>query len=118
MGLVFAPAAGAMAGDYLSHRGQWVGVRRGLHPPGLIAWMVGLAVRLILDLLAQRGLLPVPSLTASPIAGLLAAALTYWILARAGLERSVVPIETFPAASGAVPAAAGRFGDLTVQASG
>src|SRR5262249_431691 len=56
MGLVFAPASGAMAADYLAQRGRWAGVRRGLNPPGFIAWAVGLVSRLILDLLGQEGL--------------------------------------------------------------
>jgi cytosine permease len=99
MGLIFAPAAGAMAGDYFSQRGNWAGVRRGFHPPGLIAGAIGVAVRPLLDLLAAGGRLPVPSLTSSPIAGFLAAALAYWIMARAGLERPAIPIETFPAES-------------------
>jgi hypothetical protein len=44
MGLVFAPAVGAMAGDYLRQRGGWAGLRRGINPPGLFAWAAGLGV--------------------------------------------------------------------------
>jgi cytosine permease len=118
MGLVFAPAAGAMAGDYVAQRGRWAGVRRGHHPPGLIAWAVGLASRLILDLLGQRGLLPVPSLLASPISGFLAAALAYLIMAGLGLARPAVPIETFPTGSGEVAAEVGQLGDAPAASSG
>ena len=100
MGMFFAPAAGAMAGDYLRQKGEWAGVRRGFHPPGIVAWVAGVAIRPTLDFLADQGRLPVPALTASPIAGFLVAGLTYWILARAGLERPASPIETFPVGAG------------------
>jgi hypothetical protein len=117
MGLVFAPAVGAMAGDYLSQRGRWAGVRPGLHRPGLIAWGAGFAARLILDLLGQHGFLPAPSLLASPIGGFLAAALTYWILVRVGLETPAIAIETFPTGSGEGLAAVGQSGDRPAAAS-
>jgi hypothetical protein len=93
MGLVFAPAVGAMAGDWLANRGRWAGVRLGVHPPGLIAWGLGLAGRLVLDLLAHRGRLPVPALSASPVAGFLIAALAYATMARLGMERPAVAVE-------------------------
>ena len=117
MGLVFAPAVGAIVGDHLSRRGQWPGIRRGLHIPGLIAWAGGLAARLVLDMLAQRGALPAPSLTASPVAGFLVAALAYAVMARLGLESPAVPIEMFPAGSGEVPAAVGGAADGTAGSS-
>jgi purine-cytosine permease-like protein len=100
MGILFAPAAGAMAGDYLRQKGEWTGVRTGIHPPGLIAWASGVAIRPILDVMAEQGRLPLPALTASPIAGFLAAALTYWIMARAGWERPASPVEMLPAGAG------------------
>jgi cytosine permease len=99
MGLVFAPAVGAMAGDWFANRGRWAGVRMGVHPPGIVAWGIGLAGRLVLDDRAQRGVLPIPSLLASPVAGFLMAALAYAILARVGMERPAVPVETFPSGS-------------------
>ena len=104
MGLFFAPAAGAMAGDYLNQRGRWAGVRQGLNPPGAIAWAAGVAIRPLLDVLAEHGHLPLPSLTSSPIAGFLVAALAYWVLVRAGLERPASQMEIFPAESGEVAA--------------
>jgi cytosine permease len=94
MGIVFAPAAGAMAGDYLRQGGEWAGVRKGLHPPGILAWALGVAIRPILDFMAGSGRLPLPALIASPIAGFLVAALTYWVLARSGWERPACPVET------------------------
>jgi hypothetical protein len=97
MGILFAPVVGAMAGESLARRGAWAGVRPGIHPPGAIAWVSGVAARLFVDALADRALMPAPALTASPIAGLLVAASTYWIMARAGFERPAVPVETYPA---------------------
>lgn len=115
MGIVFAPAVGAMLGDYLRQRGRWAGVRPGLNPPGMIAWAIGVAARLILDLLGQRGLLPWPSLIASPVAGFLAAALGYLVLARAGMERPTVLIETFPGGSGEISAIGDGARESTAQ---
>lgn len=111
MGIVFAPAVGAMAGDSLCQRGRWAGVRPGWNPPGVIAWVVGIAGRLILDAMAQRGALPAAAISASPVAGLVIAALAYVIMAGAGLERRAVPIATYPTGSGEMPASAGGDGD-------
>ena len=43
MGVVFAPAVGAMAGDWLRQRGRWAGARPGFHRAGVFAWGAGLA---------------------------------------------------------------------------
>ncbi len=80
MGLVFAPMVGAMVGDFLISRGQWSGVRIGWNPPGLIAWVVGIAVRLVLDRVA-------PPAIASPVTALIIAALVYAVLSLAGRDR-------------------------------
>jgi hypothetical protein len=85
-----------MAGDWFANHGRWSGVRMGVHPPGITSWGIGLAGRLVLDFLAQCGVLPVPSLLASPVAGFLIAALAYAVMARVGMERPAVPVETFP----------------------
>ena len=96
MGILFAPAVGAMAGDWAASRGRWVGVRPGVNPAGVVAWGIGLAGRLVLDAMAERGSLPLPMLTASPVAGFVLSALAYAIMARLGMERPVVPVETSP----------------------
>ncbi len=45
MGLLFAPAVGAMTGDFLNQRGRWTGVRRGLNLAGILAWSAGMALQ-------------------------------------------------------------------------
>ncbi len=99
MGLIFAPAVGAMAGDRLHQRGGWAGVRPGIHPIGVAAWGAGMVVRPLLDLLAARGLLPLAPLLASPVAGFAVAAASYVMLARLGLERPAMAVNTFPGGS-------------------
>jgi cytosine permease len=47
MGAVFGPLAGAIAADYVFHRGAWPGARQGLNRAGLFAWAAGLAVGLV-----------------------------------------------------------------------
>jgi hypothetical protein len=49
MGAVFAPAIGAITGDWLRHRGAWVGIRPGVNRTGIIAWATGLAVAFELE---------------------------------------------------------------------
>ncbi len=46
VGGLFAPVAGAMASDSWLARGRWPGPRRGVNPPGLVAWALGSAVGL------------------------------------------------------------------------
>jgi cytosine permease len=99
MGLIFAPAVGAMAGDWLRQRGGWAGVRPGIHPIGAAAWAAGVVVRPLLDLLAVRGLLPLASVLASPVAGFAVAAGSYVMLASLGLERPATAVDTFPGGS-------------------
>ena len=43
--LVFAPAVGAMAGDFLDQWGRWAGVRHGLNAAGMLAWSAGVALK-------------------------------------------------------------------------
>ena len=54
MGLVFAPVVGALVGDFLYQRGGWAGVRRGVNPPGMIAWLAGLAIQPAGELAAPK----------------------------------------------------------------
>jgi hypothetical protein len=93
MGLVFAPAVGAMAGDWLRQRGGWAGLRDRVNPPGVLAWAAGLALGMAADFAAPvRDWLP-----PAPIAGLLGAAVVYWLLAALGLERPSIPVSAFDA---------------------
>ena len=101
MGLVFAPAVGAMAGDFLSQRGGWAGLRGGLNPPGVIAWAAGLLILPALGLAATFNPMAGVWLPPAPIVGFLTAAIVYGLLAAIGLERPSIPL-------GAVGAGEGR----------
>ena len=49
MGDLFAPAVGAIAGDWLRQRGGWSGLRHGVNRAGVIAWGAGFGVALVLE---------------------------------------------------------------------
>ncbi|MGP0065479.1 MAG: hypothetical protein ACLQGP_17985 [Isosphaeraceae bacterium] len=115
MGLVFAPVLGALVGDFLVQRGDWAGVRRGVNPPGLIAWLAGMASGVAGELAARRSPWLVAEFLASPIVGFATAAIVYGLLARSGLGRPPIPlgaVET-PDRQGEIPAAevSGEFID-------
>ncbi|MHB1559063.1 MAG: hypothetical protein ACYC61_16550 [Isosphaeraceae bacterium] len=99
MGLIFAPAVGAMAGDRLRQRGRWAGIRVGVNPAGAWAWGAGVLVQPALDFLAERRLLPFESLLASPVAGLVVAAGAYLLFAALGMEEPSTAVEIAPGGS-------------------
>jgi hypothetical protein len=98
MGAVFAPAVGAMTGDFLRQRGGWAGLRAGFHPPGMIAWAAGVALAPILELATTRNPGVASALPPSPIVGFLIAVSGYWLLAAMGLEHPSLPLERFETA--------------------
>ncbi len=93
MGLLFAPMLGAILGDYAGRRGEWGGIRRGVNPPGPIAWLAGVAIGLLGQVIAfgKTGIFPLSLQT--PILGIVAAAGVYWMLARIGWETPFVPLD-------------------------
>jgi hypothetical protein len=115
MGLVFAPALGAMAGDCLRQRGGWAGIRHGVNLPGVVGWAAGLALSS-----ASRTWGNVPGtvwgwLPPAPIAGFLTAALVYWLLAGVGLERPSIVLR---AVDSALAPAGGPYPDSPVGTTG
>jgi cytosine permease len=93
MGAAFGPVAGAIAADWLRHRGAWPGPRSGWNPPGWIAWGVGLVVGL-LPLIGQA--LRVPCLEQfqpATLLAFLAAFLVFLGLSRAGETPPPVSVE-------------------------
>jgi hypothetical protein len=92
MGLVFAPAIGAMAGDFLRQRGAWAGLRDGLNPPGLIGWATGLALSSAASTAANSSLVLRAWLPPAPIAGFLTAVIVYWLVAGMGRERPSIAL--------------------------
>jgi hypothetical protein len=94
MGLVFAPALGALVGDFLDQRGGWAGVRPDVNPPGMIAWLAGLAIRPVGELMASRSPGFAAEFLSSPIVGFATAVLVYVMLTRIGLGRTPIPLGT------------------------
>jgi cytosine permease len=99
MGAVFAPAIGAMAGDWMRQKGAWAGVLFGVNRTGIIAWGAGVGIALALEVgrmeTPDYGPLTVrdsPWWYSSSIAGFVASFLYYSLLARLGRERPAVPI--------------------------
>jgi cytosine permease len=92
MGVVFAPVAGALVGDLLNQRGGWAGVRRGVNPPGVIAWLAGMVSAVPAELAARRSSWLGAEFLGSPVIGFLTAVLVYWLMARIGLERPSIPL--------------------------
>jgi hypothetical protein len=92
MGLVFAPAVGAMAGDFLRQRGGWAGLRAGLNPPGMIGWAAGLTLSSASSTAANVSPMVQGWLPPAPIAGFLTAVIVYWLVAGMGLERPSIDL--------------------------
>ncbi len=92
MGVVFAPAVGAMTGDFLSQRGHWAGVRRGFNAAGLLAWSAGLALQGSVEFMASRHPESIARWIPSPILGFATAAILYGFLARIGFARPPIPL--------------------------
>ncbi|WP_435018909.1 purine-cytosine permease-like transporter [Tundrisphaera sp. TA3] len=86
LGAAFAPVAGAMAADYRRHGGNWPGPRRGINPPGLIAWGLGLAVGLLPLIGRGIGHAPLARFQPASVWAFVVAFLAYEILAGLGLE--------------------------------
>lgn len=118
MGLIFAPAVGAMAGDRLRQRGRWAGIRVGINPAGAWAWGAGVLAQPALDFLAERGSLPLESLLASPVAGLVVAAGAYLVFAAFGMEEPSTAVETAPGGSSEYEVIAGSLADPPGPSSG
>lgn len=100
MGLLFAPAVGAMAGDWLRQWGDWAGVRLGVNRAGIIAWVAGVGIALAFEvgqLDADRyGTLILhdsPWWYSSSICGFIASLIYYWLLAGLGRELPAVPVD-------------------------
>jgi cytosine permease len=90
MGDVFAPAVGAMCGDWLRQRGRWSGMRPGISRPGVLAWGAGMAAALVLEVenaVNSR----IVEWWQSPLAyGYFTSLAVYWLLASLVGERPAV----------------------------
>ena len=91
MGAVFGPVVAAMAADSLRQRGGWAGARRGINPPGLVAWLVGLAIGLVPIVAGALGWEAGARFQPAALFAFLAAFATYLALAGLGAESPRLP---------------------------
>jgi len=92
MGDLFAPAAGAIAGDWLSQRGDWSGLRQGVNRAGVIAWGAGFGVALALEVDRVFDPASAPWWQPTSLCGFVTSFVIYWLLARLGRVRPTVAL--------------------------
>ena len=85
IGATFGPILGAMLVEYLLNGGKWSGPRAGFNPAGWISWLLGAVV----GVLPILKIYPVP---AAPVAAFLVGAGIYFILAKLGMQSSLVAL--------------------------
>jgi cytosine permease len=86
LGAAMAPVVGALAADFVRHRGAWPGPRRGVNPVGFLAWGVGLAVGLLPTIGRAAPLGRWSRFEPAAVFAFAAAFLAYFVLALVGLE--------------------------------
>ncbi|MCK5271521.1 MAG: hypothetical protein KAJ52_03050, partial [Sedimentisphaerales bacterium] len=86
IGASFGPICGAMMVDYFLSGKKWAGPRAGFNMAGWISWAVGFVV----GMAPLVGLADVP---AAPLVAFIVGAVLYFVLAKAGLESKVLPME-------------------------
>ncbi|HEU0138743.1 MAG TPA: cytosine permease [Bryobacteraceae bacterium] len=91
VGASFGPICGAMAADYMLSGWKWAGPRAGINWAGYGAWAAGFIVGILPFLPLPPALAPYsqPAVLYSLIVGFI----VYVVLAKAGLEPSLVPVE-------------------------
>lgn len=95
VGASFGPICGAMTADYILSGKRWAGPRAGINMAGYIAWALGFLVGIapFLPISEEVKLMIRPAVVYSYVTGFV----VYAILAKMGMEPSVVPIkETSP----------------------
>lgn len=85
IGATFGPILGAMLMEYLFNGGKWSGPRAGFNPAGWISWLAGA----IVGVLPILQIYPVP---AAPVAAFVVGAVVYALLAKMGMQSSLVPL--------------------------
>jgi hypothetical protein len=91
-GDLFAPVIGAMLGQAARHRWAWDGMRRGVNRAGVWAWAVGCATSVALSAVQVADPARAAHAWPSSLVGLVVAALSYVLLAAAGLESPPSPL--------------------------
>src|SRR5262249_21740334 len=75
MGLVCAPAVGAIVGDFVRQKGGWSGIREGVNPAGMLAWAAGCGVQPVVALGLMAAAKVPRWLPPAPITGFVTAAI-------------------------------------------
>jgi hypothetical protein len=88
MGDAFAPAVGAMAGDWLRQRGRWPGPRPGICTAGVMAWSAGVVAALALEATRAESAGFTRSMPPSSICGFVTSCLLFALLVRPGAKRA------------------------------
>jgi cytosine permease len=89
VGASFGPICGAMVADYLLSGCKWAGPRKGVNLAGYISWAVGFVVAILPTISKET----FGWITPAPVIAFVIGFVLYAILAKAGLEPEVVPIE-------------------------
>jgi cytosine permease len=89
IGASFGPICGSMVADYLLSGGKWAGPRKGINWAGYIAWLVGFVVAILPMFSAKFAFI-----TPAPVIAFVIGFVLYTVLAKAGLEPPVVPMES------------------------
>jgi cytosine permease len=95
IGASFGPICGSMAADYLLSGCKWSGPRKGVNLAGYISWAVGF----IVAILPMVGGETFSFINPAPVIAFVIGFVLYIILAKAGLEPSVVEMAAAPAES-------------------
>jgi cytosine permease len=91
IGASFGPICGAMMVDYLLSGKKWAGPRAGWNLAGWISWAAGFVVGILPnDLLGPLQV----KFELGPVYAFIVGAVFYFVLAKAGLEPPVIPMET------------------------
>jgi len=90
IGASFGPICGAMMVDYLLSGKKWAGPRAGWNMAGWISWALGFIVGILPNDLLGRFKL---DFQLGPVYAFVVGAIVYFILAKAGLQPPVVPME-------------------------
>ena len=90
IGASFGPICGAMVADYLLSGRKWAGPRRGVNLAGYVSWAAGFVVAILPMVLPEKFNWIQPA----PVIAFLIGFILYAVLAKAGLEPEVVPMES------------------------
>jgi len=89
IGASFGPICGSMAADYLLSGCKWPGPRKGINWAGYIAWALGFVVAILPMINSTK----FGFISPAPVIAFVIGFVIYAVLAKAGLEPQVVPMD-------------------------